>query len=111
MKKTVLAIAALAAFSVQPSHAGIGNVQSSDAASPKPASRTIVGTVVEQIQYSALVIITQAAKVGEKHPKYQYSKKPSDKCETLEENSTDEADIAEAVSNDPVGPEPLYFGF
>ncbi len=110
MKKTVLAIAALAVLSVQPAVARIGTVQSSDADAPKPASRSVVGKVVEHIQYSALVVITQAAKVGEKHPKYQYSK-PKDKCETLEENNTDEADVAEAVSQDPVGPEPLYFGF
>ena len=110
MKKTVLAIAALAALCVQPAYARIGNVQGSESDAPKPASRSVVGSVVEQIQYSALVVITQVGKVGEKHPKYQYSK-PKDKCETLEENNTDEDDVAEAVSTDPVGPEPLYFGF
>jgi len=110
MKKIILAIAAIAALSAQPAYARLGTVHDSDANAPKPASRGIVALVIEQVRISASTIITQTAKAGEKHTKYKYTYTRKE-CEAAEETPADETEVAEAKSEEPVGPEPLYFGF
>ena len=106
------AIIAAAALMVQPAAAvGLGGTLTVSETGEKADGddgRGFVETVVDQMKFSISAIIGQ---VGEKKSdKYHYSY-AKEECEAAKEPTDEDSEALEAKEEEPVGPEPLYFGF
>ncbi len=111
MFKPVTIVAILAALAIQPAAAKLsGGHTVSDSGAQKQERRGVVAVVIDQIRISASAVVSHSAKASESRSQYSYfySRK---ECEAAKEAEVEEAETAEAKAEEPVGPEPLYFGF
>lgn len=112
MFKPIMIVAILAALAIQPAAAKLGGGHTvSDSSVQKQEQRGLVAVVIDQIRISASAIVGHSAKAASESRSqysYFYSRK---ECEAAKEAEVEEAETAEAKAEEPVGPEPLYFGF
>lgn len=111
MFKPITVIAVAAALSLQPAAAKLGGGQTvSDSSVQKQERRGVVAVVIDQVRFSVSTAIGHSAKSKESSTQYSYFYKRKE-CEVAKDAEAEDTEPAEAKTEEPIGPEPLYFGF
>lgn len=117
MLKLLTAMAAVAALCLQPAvAAGLGGSlmasETGEQAKAKKEHRGVIAFVMDQVRFSFTAIAGQNADASKADSQYHYSYS-QDGCPDAAEQpaAADEAEKTDAKKAEPVGPEPIYFGF
>ncbi len=108
LKATTFIVAAFA-LSAQAAMAGPlgGSITATEAG--EKSEKSLVSSVMEQLKFSISTIRGTAGSSGGESSDYKSS--PKQQCDETEKSADEKEDAGTEKKAQPVGPEPIYFGF
>ncbi len=109
MIKATIFVAAAFALSAQAAMAGPVTVSGAHEKSSQKSEESLVSSVMEQLKFSMSAM--RGAVGGSTGKSTEYKSTAPTQCDEANKSADDEEEAAKTKKAEPVGPEPIYFGF